>query len=142
MTPVGKIVKILLALIASAAVVMGVQGCKREPAPAPAQPPRIAAGRAEAAPASSKDRVVEIKVTDNGFEPSPVPLKKGEPVTLKVTRTTDNTCATDFVLDEHNIHQKLPLNQTVAIHFTPEKTGELTYGCAMQKMVSGRFVVQ
>jgi plastocyanin domain-containing protein len=142
MTPVGKIVKILLALIASAAVVMGAQGCKREPAPTPAQPPRIAAGRAEAAPASSKDRVVEIKVTDNGFEPDPITLKRGEPVLLKVTRTTDNTCATDFVLDEHHINQKLPLNETVSIRFTPDKGGELKYGCAMGKMVGGRFVIE
>jgi plastocyanin domain-containing protein len=140
MTPVGKIVKIVLALIVSAAVVMTMQGCKREPPPLPAQPPKLAA--AEAAPASSKERVVEIKVTEEGFRPNPITLKKGEPVMLKVTRTTDNTCATDFVLDEHHINQKLPLNQAVAIRFTPEKTGELKYGCAMQKMISGRFVIE
>jgi plastocyanin domain-containing protein len=140
MTPVGKIVKILLALTVVGALVAGLQGCKRDtPPPAPAQPPTLSEKAAGAAPA---ERVVEMKVTDNGFEPSPVTLKKGEPVTVKVTRVTDNTCATDFVLDEHNINQKLPLNQTVAIHFTPEKTGELKYGCAMQKMISGRFVIE
>jgi plastocyanin domain-containing protein len=140
MTPVGKIVKILLALTVVGVLVAGLQGCKRDtPPPAPAQPPTLSEKAAGAAPV---ERVVEMKVTDNGFEPSPVTLKKGEPVTVKVTRVTDNTCATDFVLDEHNINQKLPLNQTVAIHFTPEKTGELKYGCAMQKMVSGRFVIE
>jgi plastocyanin domain-containing protein len=139
----GKIVKLLLALTVAGSLAAGLQGCKRDsPPPAPAQPPRLSENAAAAGRAPSGERVVEIKVTDNGFEPSPITLKKGEPVTLNVTRTTDNTCATSFVLDEHQINQKLPLNQTVAIHFTPEKTGELTYGCAMQKMVSGRFVVQ
>jgi plastocyanin domain-containing protein len=143
MTPIGKIIKILLALIASAAVVMGLQGCKREtPPPSPAQPPRLAVSTAEAAPSPSKERVVEIKVTEKGFQPDPITLKKGEPVTLKVTRTTDNTCATEFVLDEHQLNQKLPLNETVAIRFTPAKTGELKYGCAMDKMISGRFVIE
>ena len=144
MNPVGKIVKIVLALVVAGALVAGLQACKREsppPAPSPAQLPRLSE-KAGAAAAPSGERVVEIKVTDNGFEPSPITLKKGEPVTLRVTRTTENTCALDFVLDEHSINQKLPLNQTVAFHFTPDKTGELTYGCAMQKMVSGRFVVQ
>ena len=145
MNPIGKIVKILLALMVAGALVAGLQGCKRDsppPAPGPAQPPRLTEKAAGAPGAPSGERVLDIKVTDNGFEPSPITLKKGEPVTVRVTRTTDNTCALDFVLDEHNINQKLPLNQTVAIQFTPEKTGELTYGCAMQKMVSGRFLVQ
>lgn len=143
MTPVGKIVKILLALTVAAALVAGLQGCKRDapPPPAPAQPPTLSEKAAGVA-APSGERVVAIKVTDNGFEPNPINLKKGEPVRLQVTRTTDNTCATEFVLDEHNINQKLPLNEAVAIRFTPDKTGELKYGCAMQKMISGRFVIE
>lgn len=148
MNPVGKIIKVLLAIIVSAAIVFGLQGCKKDspapaPSPSPSQPPTLG----NQAPSGGEsggmnERVVELKVTDNGYEPDPITLKKGEPVVLKVTRLTDQTCATEFVLDEHDINQKLPLNETVTIRFTPEQTGELKYGCGMDKMISGRFTIQ
>ena len=136
MNPVGKIIKVLLALIVSGVIIYGLQGCKKEAAST------TSGASTSASAAAPGERTVEIKVTDDGFVPSPITLKKGEPVLLKVTRTTDATCATDFVLDEAKINEKLPLNQTVSIRFTPEQTGELKYGCAMDKMISGRFVVQ
>jgi plastocyanin domain-containing protein len=36
----------------------------------------------------------------------------------------------------------LPLNKAVAVSFTPTKSGELRYGCAMDKMVGGVFVIE
>lgn len=80
---------------------------------------------------------VEMTVTDKGFEPQNLRVKKGEPVTLIITRKTDATCATEIVIDEHKIHTKLPLNQPVTVTFTPTKSGELKYGCAMKKMIGG-----
>jgi plastocyanin domain-containing protein len=80
---------------------------------------------------------VEMSVTDKGFEPQNLRVKKGEPVTLIITRKTDTTCATEIVIDEHKINTKLPLNQPVTVTFTPSKSGELKYGCAMQKMIGG-----
>ena len=81
-------------------------------------------------------------MTEDGFVPSPIKVKKGEALKLVVTRKTDATCATDLVLDEHSIKQPLPLNKPVEIAFTPSKTGELRYGCAMDKMVSGVLMVE
>ena len=80
---------------------------------------------------------VEMKITDKGFEPQNLRVKKGEPVTLIITRKTDVTCATEIVIDEYNINVKLPLNQPVTVTFTPTKSGELKYGCAMKKMIGG-----
>jgi plastocyanin domain-containing protein len=80
---------------------------------------------------------VEMAVTDKGFVPQNLRVKKGEPVTLIITRKTDVTCATELVIDEHNINVKLPLNQPVTVSFTPLKSGELKYGCAMKKMIGG-----
>lgn len=152
MTPVGKIVKLLLALIAAGVIAAGLVGCQKDAAPAQPEAPKAAAPKTEpaktetakpAAPADSNAaRKVEIRVTEEGYEPSPITLKKGEPVELTVTRTTDATCATEFVLDEHKIDQKLPLNEAVTIRFTPNESGELKYGCAMGKMISGRFKVE
>ena len=81
-------------------------------------------------------RVVQIAVTENGFEPTPVTLKKGEPVKLVITRKTDRTCAKAVVFDEPKLKKELPLDQPVEISFTPVKSGDLTYGCAMGKMLS------
>lgn len=153
MNPVGKIVKLLLALTVAGVVALGLQGCEKQntaapQAPAAAAPSPAAAPTAPPPPAAAEQkdaegrRVVEIKVTNEGYVPSPVTLKQGEPVTVKVTRTTDATCATEFILDEHKINEKLPLNETITVQFTPQKSGELKYGCAMGKMMSGRFVIQ
>lgn len=84
---------------------------------------------------------VRIAVTEKGFTPAVVTVKAGQPVTLLVTRKTDRTCATELVLREHGIDQKLPLNETVAIQFTPEQAGELHYACGMD-MYRGTIVVK
>jgi plastocyanin domain-containing protein len=74
---------------------------------------------------------VKITVTKNGYEPWRVRAWKGVPLTLVVTRTTDQTCATEVVLPEYGIDRKLPLNQPVTITFTPTRSGEVRYACAM-----------
>jgi plastocyanin domain-containing protein len=79
---------------------------------------------------------VKITVTKNGFEPWRVQARKDVPLTLVVTRTTDETCATEVVLPEYGIDRKLPLGEAVTITFTPRQTGELRYACAM-KMFQG-----
>ena len=65
------------------------------------------------------DGRVVITVTDKGFEPEVVTVSVGKPVTLVVTRTSANTCATELVMPAHGINQPLPLGQAVEIKFTP-----------------------
>ena len=84
---------------------------------------------------------VRITVTKNGYEPWRVEARRGVPLTLVVTRTTDETCATELVLPEYGIDQKLPLGQPVTITFTPARTGTLRYSCAM-KMFQGQIDVK
>lgn len=76
-------------------------------------------------------KTVEMSVTENGFEPTEVKVKKGEPVTLVVTRKTDKTCATEIVIAEEKINVALPLNKAVRVTFTPQKTGDIRYACGM-----------
>ncbi len=123
----SKMLKPLLAL-ALAAAALSQQGCSKEQAPArkPGDGPRV----------------IALSVTDKGYEPSPITLRKDEPVKLVVTRTTEHTCATDLVMKDYNINAPLPLNQPVEIAFTPSKSGTLTYGCAMGQMISGTFMVE
>ncbi|MBM4379124.1 MAG: cupredoxin domain-containing protein [Deltaproteobacteria bacterium] len=95
-----------------------------------------------APPVARAERVVVMQVTQKGYEPSPLTLKKGEPVHLRITRTTDRTCANEFVLGEHGLNVPLPLDKEVSIRFTPSKSGTLVYGCGMDKMISGKFLVE
>jgi plastocyanin domain-containing protein len=84
----------------------------------------------------------EMSVTLKGFEPANIAVKAGEPATLVITRKTDDTCATEIVIDEPKVNVKLPLNQPVTVTFTPTKTGTLKYGCAMNKMIGGVISVR
>ena len=85
---------------------------------------------------------VEMTVTDKGFEPNRVSVKKGEAVNLIITRKSDRTCATSIVIDDYGINAKLPLNTPVTLTLTPTKSGEVRYGCALGKMVSGIILVE
>src|SRR5687768_3068729 len=101
----SKLIKPLLAL-AAAGLVLQAQGCAKESKPA--EPAPTAA--AEARKPSDGPRVVTLSVTEKGYEPSPLTLKKDEPVKLVVTRTTDQTCANELVMKDYGINTPLPLN--------------------------------
>jgi plastocyanin domain-containing protein len=91
---------------------------------------------------ASASRTIELKVTDEGFRPTPVKVKRGEPLTLVITRTSDQTCAKEIVIKDYGIRTKLPLNKAVSVSFTPDRSGELTYSCGMNQMVSGTLFVE
>lgn len=87
-------------------------------------------------------RDIPLAVTTDGFVPDSIPLKANQPVRLVVTRTTDETCATDLLIDGTDVKVALPLNTPVAIPWTPTKAGKVKFGCAMGMMVSGVLVVE
>jgi plastocyanin domain-containing protein len=91
---------------------------------------------------ADEPKKIEIAVTENGFEPTPITVKKGEPLKLVITRKTDKTCAKSVVFDDPKLKKALPLNEPVEIMFTPTKSGELKYGCAMGKMIGGTIRVE
>lgn len=128
MPTISKMVKALFALSVSALMLHAAGASATEAAPAKT-----------AAPAA---RQIALTVTEKGYEPSPVKLKKDEPVKLTLTRKTEQTCATEIVLKEYGINVPLPLNKPVEVAFTPKKSGTLKYGCAMGMMISGVFLVE
>jgi plastocyanin domain-containing protein len=85
---------------------------------------------------------VSMSVTEKGFEPADLRVRKDEPVELTLTRKTEDTCANEIVIDEYKINVKLPLNQAVVVKFTPTKSGTLKYGCGMQKMIGGKIYIE
>ena len=107
-----------------AALVPGTMGCgpKTDKAPEAAQP-----------------TVVDVTVDGTGFHPDRIAAKAGQPVTLALTRTSDETCATEIVIPAMNIDTKLPLNERVEVTVTPGAKGEIAFACGMD-MFKGTIV--
>ena len=82
-----------------------------------------------------------IEVTDAGFEPRVTEVRKGEPVTLVVTRRIDHTCATEMIFAGNDSTYDLPFKKAVRIRL-PAMTGDtLRYACGMD-MYSGVLVAK
>ena len=106
----------------------------KAPATAPAAKPAAAEAKGP--------KRIEMQVTADGFAPASIPLKKGEPVKLVVTRVSDETCATDLLIEGTSIKVALPMNKAVEIDYTPKASGKVKFGCAMGMMVSGILLVE
>lgn len=126
-------------------LLLSFTACKKDPAPAGpvADKPAAVAEKAPPPPApAGAPRTIEMAVTEDGFVPANVTVKKDQPVVLKVTRKTDATCANEILIDGTDINVKLPLNTPVEVAWTPKATGSVKYGCAMDKMVGGVLLVE
>jgi RND family efflux transporter MFP subunit len=112
-------------------------GLRPVPGAAATGPARLPTSR----PAAPEVQTAKIAVTEKGFEPEKVTLRSGVPARLTIVRVTDKTCATEIVFPALNIKRALPLNEPVAIEFTPDKTGDIAFTCGMN-MLKGAVVVQ
>jgi plastocyanin domain-containing protein len=120
------------------AVLAVLAACKKDEAPvARAEQATIAEKAPRGAP-----RVITLEVTADGFKPENLTLKANEPVRFVVTRTTDETCATDLLIEGTDIKLALPLNAQVEVAWTPTRAGRVKFGCAMDYMVGGVLVVE
>ncbi len=86
-------------------------------------------------------RVVELRVTEKGFEPTEVVLDKGEAVKLVVTRTTEKTCARRILVEGQGIDAALPMGQAVTLPLLPRRSGAIHYACATGR-VGGTLIVR
>jgi len=82
-----------------------------------------------------------IAVNDTGFAPGTITIPAGRPVTLVVTRNSDQTCAKEIVFPDQKIRKQLPLNEAVEITLPSSPPGEIAYECGME-MVFGKVVVR
>lgn len=128
---------------------LGVSSCRKEAPPAPAPPlspePAKLAETAPAAPAApGKAGEIEVIVNEDGFVPERIPAKAGQPIVLAITRKAERTCATEimFAGDPDKKKTDLPLNQRVLVSYTPTKSGEVKFGCAMGMMIGGVLTVE
>jgi plastocyanin domain-containing protein len=86
-------------------------------------------------------REVAVKAGVNGFDPWRIEARAGEPLVLVVTRTTDDTCATELVIPEAGVDAQLPLWKPVRVELTPSRSGTLRFACA-RKTFQGEIDVK
>ena len=84
---------------------------------------------------------VAVTVTENGFEPAVASVPRGKPVTLVVTRRTDQTCATDMMFEGTGQRYELPLGKPVRIDLAAGVRDTLRYACGMD-MIHGMIVAK
>lgn len=89
----------------------------------------------------TKVQSVNVLLTDKGFEPASINLRKGQLTRLAFTRKVEVSCGTEVVIPDYNIKRELPFNQTVTVEFTPNKTGEIQFACGMD-MLKGKLMVR
>ncbi len=87
-----------------------------------------------------KVQTARIVVSDTGYQPPTLSLKKGVPAQITFLRTSSTTCGTEVLFPALKIDQKLPLNQPVVINLTPQKTGAILFQCGMG-MLHGKVIV-
>ena len=87
-------------------------------------------------------RTLAIRITEDGFEPRELKLKKGEPATLAFTRVTEDTCITAIDIPAEGVKElELPLNKAVTLTITPKKAGVEKFHCSAMRMGDGRLVI-
>ncbi|WP_437736188.1 cupredoxin domain-containing protein [Sorangium sp. So ce1335] len=118
-----------LAVVALALAFPLVSAACSKPAEAEGAPAAVSPPVELAAPANVKR--VDIAVTDSGFSPSTIELKKGEPVVLRFTRTTKSECLKAIAIPDLKIEKDLPMNTQVEVAVTPEKEGKMVLQCWM-----------
>lgn len=88
-----------------------------------------------------KAQTARVLITEQGFTPYNIRLRRGVPARITFLRKTDATCAKEVVISAYGINRSLPLNQAVVISFTPKKSGEVSFTCGMN-MMRGKLLVR
>ena len=86
--------------------------------------------------------IQDVTVTvDGGYEPSRIVVQANQPVRLNFFRKDKSSCLEEVRFPDFHIARELPLNQTTAIEFTPDKPGKYEFTCGMN-MFRGVVEVQ
>ncbi len=117
-----------LALVVTTFFTEGAQGAQKQK--------RSRAGRK-----AESIQSATVTLTDNGYQPSSLKLRRGVPARVTFVRKIEETCGKEIALPSYNIRRALPLNEPVVIEFTPDKAGEFNFTCGMG-MLRGTVIVQ
>jgi len=101
------------------------------PAPQPAEPEMV-----------DGVQVAEIEAGPMGYEPRAIQLQAGVPAQLIFTRTVESECSSQVKIPAFSVPvTDLPLNEPVAVEFTPTESGDFEFVCGMD-MQRGSLLIQ
>ncbi|OGI34527.1 MAG: hypothetical protein A2259_01280 [Candidatus Moranbacteria bacterium RIFOXYA2_FULL_43_15] len=89
---------------------------------------------------SIQEQVVEMHVTNAGFSPSVLKVKKGVPVRWVIKGDEVSSCTNKIIVPSLDLKKNINSGDNVLV-FTPEKSGEIPFSCWMG-MVRGKFIVE
>ncbi len=73
-----------------------------------------------------------ITITDSGYFPNILSVKKGSAVTLKLVNNDAQGCVQAFTIPQLNVQKIVPMGSTDTVTFTaPDKETELSFMCSM-----------
>ncbi|MBA3767842.1 MAG: cupredoxin domain-containing protein, partial [Acidobacteria bacterium] len=84
---------------------------------------------------------VKVELTDKGYRPASLKLKRGVPARVTFVRRVEEICAKEIAIPEYGIRRPFPLNEAVVVKFTPAKAGTFNFTCGMG-MLRGTLIVQ
>jgi hypothetical protein len=116
-----------LALVMVAAVTVASAACNRSSGGSTPAEHSAVAPRNQA----PVEGTIVVTVGEDGFAPNDIAVKLGAPATLRFTRTTNSTCATEVDFPELGIKRALPLNQPVEIEVPTTKARIIAFQCGM-----------
>jgi hypothetical protein len=106
--------------------------------PPPAQQPQQPISAQKTEPAS---QAVSVTLTEKGYQPDSIRLRRDVPARLTFTRKVEQGCGTEIVFPDYGIRRELPFNTPVVIEFTPGRKGEFKFACGMD-MLRGKLIVR
>lgn len=87
-----------------------------------------------------KIKTVRINISQAGYAPEVVPVRKGQAVRLVFYRSDANNCGEELVFPALGIKREIPVRKPVSVTITPKKTGEIAFTCGMD-MYRGKILV-
>ena len=84
---------------------------------------------------------VTVTLTEQGYKPETIRLRRGIPARLTFVRKVEATCGTTLQIPDYQIKRDLPFNEAVVVEFTPSKRGQSEFSCGMN-MIRGKIVVR
>ncbi|HEY5925133.1 MAG TPA: cupredoxin domain-containing protein [Kofleriaceae bacterium] len=84
-------------------------------------------------------RKIDVKASENGYNPERIAGKPGEKLVLVFTRTVEGECLRELKTPEGKIIE-LPMNKPVEVAVTLPQQGEVGFACGMD-MFKGTIVV-
>lgn len=87
-----------------------------------------------------EQQVVEMRVTNSGFSPATLKIKKGVPVKWIVKGDQLSGCTNKIIVPSLKISKPLKSGDNI-IEFTPTESGTIPFSCWMG-MVKGKFIVE